>query len=73
MAVAISQDTVFHSDDIIEGFAHLKARKVNGKVRWELPGGDWTENYDEALAYAKKLDKIILSNCDRQNRSLLWS
>ena len=38
MAVAISEDTVFHSDDVVVGFGHVKAVQVRGKVHWELPG-----------------------------------
>jgi len=76
MAVAISTDTVFHSDDIIEGFAHIKAKKVNKAVRWELPGGATTSNRETAEAYARKLDRMIQVNMERQGlskRDLLWS
>jgi len=73
MAVAISEDTVFHSDDVIVGFGHVKAVQAGTKVHWELPGGETTESFEEAQAVAKRLDKIIKRGCEKTGRSLLWS
>lgn len=73
MAVAISTDTVFHSNDIIVGFGHVKATEVNGHVRWELPGGSTTTDYTEAQAVAQRLDRLITRNKERTGCSLLWS
>jgi len=73
MAVAISEDTVFHSDDVVVGFGHVKAVQVRGKVHWELPGGETTESFEEAQAIAERLDKVIRKNSQKTGRSLLFS
>ncbi len=74
MAVAIpNKDDVFHSDNIIVGFAEVKSRTINGVVQWELPGGEFTHSKLQATEYAERLDKMIQTNMKRFNRSLLWS
>jgi hypothetical protein len=74
MAVAIPEKEVaFPSDNIIIGFAEIKARSRKGVVQWELPGGGYTQSKVKATDIAKQMDDLIQANMKKFNRSLLWS
>lgn len=71
MAVEISANTKFHSDNIIIGFAELVSIICNGQVCWELPGGGKTPSRRYAMAYAQRLDNMIRTNMEKHNRNLV--
>lgn len=74
MAVAIPpKEVAFPSDNIIVGLAEIKARRVDGVVQWELPGGEVTHSSHRARGVAEQMDRLIHVNVQRTGRSLLWS
>lgn len=70
MAVAtVPKSEMRRKTSISYGYGEIpEARTEDGRTAWGLPGNVITYCYDEALAAAKKIDRLIRDNLKSPNQ-----
>jgi|AntRauTorcE11897_2_1112592.scaffolds.fasta_scaffold69460_2 hypothetical protein len=68
----INQEELYQTNDVIHGFGEVPGVHTENGIGWVLPGRSVTYCRDTALAYAKRLDRLIQANVPRYNRNLVW-
>lgn len=72
MSVTIpKEEQIPVTQNVIVGLGEVVALDDKEPLTWSLPGGRETEDYDEAVEYATRLNTMIKSNLPGSGRSIL--